>query len=170
MVYLSLGSNFGDRFGFLEKAIRKIEEKIGRVVSLSPVYETPAWGYKGAAFLNACLGIETEKSPEEVLKSLLAIEESLGRIRNQGQGYQDRTIDLDLLLYDALILESPTLELPHPQNEFTPIYSYALKRYCWRSFASPTAEKYKHPEERMPRQRRIEPLERRFYFFRELNF
>lgn len=115
MVYLSLGSNVGDRFGFLEKAIQKIEEKIGRVVSASPVYETPAWGYNGAAFLNACLGIETEKSPEEVLKSLLAIEESLGRIRNQGQGYQDRTIDLDLLLYDALILESPTLELPHPR-------------------------------------------------------
>lgn len=115
MIYLSLGSNVGERFAYLEKAIQKIEKCIGQVVVTSPVYETPAWGYAGAAFLNACIGVDTLFPPEEVLQKLLAIEEGLGRIRNTGTGYQDRTIDLDLLLYDDRIVNSPSLQLPHPR-------------------------------------------------------
>lgn len=117
MVYLSLGSNVGDRFSFLEKATKQIQEKIGWIRHLSPVYETPAWGYAGASFLNACIGVDTQISPENVLNLLLKIEVSLGRERNNNVGYQDRCIDLDILLYDDLILEDSSLQLPHPRME-----------------------------------------------------
>jgi len=115
MIYLSLGSNLGDRFAYIEKAIEKIQAQVGEVKKLSPVYETPAWGYEGAPFLNACIGITSQKSPEEVLDILLSIERSLGRVRNQKEGYADRSIDLDILFYDDLVFESSKLQLPHPR-------------------------------------------------------
>ena len=115
MVYLSIGSNLGDRLLHLQLALGMITYRIGEVKLISSIVETPSWGFQGEAFYNACLGVETNLPPNEVLAHLLAIEEFLGRKRNHQKGYQSRTIDLDILLYDDLVLKTETLTLPHPR-------------------------------------------------------
>ncbi|MDO4228854.1 MAG: 2-amino-4-hydroxy-6-hydroxymethyldihydropteridine diphosphokinase [Capnocytophaga sp.] len=115
-VYISLGSNIGDRKGYLQSAVNDINKRIGQVEKISSVYETPAWGFDAEAFYNVCLLVKTSLIPAQVLEILLDIEKNLGRIRKLGSsGYQSRTIDLDILLYDELIIDSDSLKIPHPQ-------------------------------------------------------
>jgi 2-amino-4-hydroxy-6-hydroxymethyldihydropteridine diphosphokinase len=115
-LYLGLGSNLGNREQHLMDAARKIEERIGSIVSLSSFYTTEPWGFASDNhFLNAALCVETSYSPEEVLRLTQAIERELGRTHKSVDGaYQDRVIDIDLLLYGDLVLNTPLLHLPHP--------------------------------------------------------
>ena len=117
MVYLSLGSNMGDRQMLLQLAIGLITYRIGRVKQLSSVVETPAWGFEGDAFFNACVGVETALNPQDVLNELLAIESLLGRERKKAEGYQARTIDLDILFYEDKVIDTEHLNIPHPRME-----------------------------------------------------
>ena len=117
LVHIALGSNQGNRLDFLQKALLEIHREIGEVIKISPVYETPAWGFEGNAFLNACAAVLSRCSPEDILKNLLEIETSLGRQRAVGKGYQDRTIDLDILLYEEDVIASEELVIPHPEME-----------------------------------------------------
>lgn len=114
-VYIALGSNEGNRFNFLQKAINEIQRKVGEVEKISRVYETPAWGFEGNAFLNACIAVNTRFSATEVLRLLLKIELSLGRERKEAAGYQNRVIDLDIVLYEEEVFETEILQVPHPQ-------------------------------------------------------
>ena len=116
VAYIALGSNQDNRFEYLQKSIELIFEKIGEITAISRVYETPAVGFEGEDFLNACITIKTRFSAEKVLKNLLLIEKELGRIRSNS-GYQNRTLDLDLLFYEDLILNSDFLTIPHPRLE-----------------------------------------------------
>ncbi len=112
--YLLIGGNTGDRKGNLKQAITAIQREAGKVVQCSRIYETAAWGKTDQpAFLNQCLMLETTLEPEALLECILAIENSLGRIRTEKYG--PRTIDIDILLFNHLILESPGLSLPHPE-------------------------------------------------------
>lgn len=120
-LYLGLGTNLGDKEQNLLAAIRKIEEQIGKVVSQSALYTTAPWGFASEnEFLNAVVCVETPLSPLCILERTQAIERELGRTHKSANGvYSDRLIDIDLLLYDDLILSvtSPSgarLELPHP--------------------------------------------------------
>ncbi len=113
-VILALGSNLGDRLGFMQKSLQFIHERIGWIRAISRVYETPAWGFEGEAFLNACVEVSTRKAPQQVLKLLLEIENELGRKRSNKENYQNRTIDLDILFFGDEVLESEDLKLPHP--------------------------------------------------------
>lgn len=115
MVYLSLGSNKGDRLSFLQLEIGMIAYRVGPIQSISSVYETPAWGFESSPFLNLCLELSSSLPPEKLLDELLAIEQTLGRQRKKQKGYSARTIDIDILLYDQRISDSPTLSLPHPR-------------------------------------------------------
>ena len=117
MIYLSLGSNMGDRMAFLQLAVGMIEYRIGSIQCISTVYETPPWGFESSPFFNACLGVTSTLSPDEVLTELLAIETFLGRKRTETEGYQARTIDLDILFYKNKVLDTAFLTLPHPQIE-----------------------------------------------------
>ena len=119
--YLGLGSNQGNREAQLRTAIHKIEEQIGKVISLSAFYITKPWGFHSEhKFLNAALCVATELSPLQLLDTTQAIERELGRIQKSvSQQYADRPIDIDLLLYDDLIMDetSPSgqkLIIPHP--------------------------------------------------------
>lgn len=115
LLYLSLGSNRGDRADLIEEAYVQISTTIGPIVARSPVFETKPWGFASPyLFLNACAAVETTISPLDCLLHLNAIEKRLGRTRTADSGYVDRTMDLDMLLYDDLILETPDLILPHP--------------------------------------------------------
>ena len=113
--YLSLGSNLENRAYFLQKAVFMIGKSIGTVTQLSAVYESPSWGFTSNEFLNVCIEIETTLLPEELLTSLLAIESQLGRQRTAPGEYTDRTIDIDILYYNSLILQTDALQLPHPK-------------------------------------------------------
>ena len=117
MVYIGLGSNIGNRFALLQEAVDCIDSRIGTILSVSKVYETPAWGFESEAFLNACIKIETKYTAFEVLEALLSIENKLGRDRNLSEGYQARPIDLDILLFKNDVISQKHLQLPHPRME-----------------------------------------------------
>jgi 2-amino-4-hydroxy-6-hydroxymethyldihydropteridine diphosphokinase len=114
-VYISLGSNKGDKFKNLQEAINAIHLKIGNIVIISKVYSSPAFGFQGDDFFNACLILQTSYKPQKLLKELLKIEKSLGRIRIKAKGYQDRIIDLDILFFEDEIVNTKTLHIPHPE-------------------------------------------------------
>lgn len=112
-IYLSLGSNIGNRQEYLQNAINLLFERIGAVLKISPVYETPALGFEGEAFLNLVVIMTTEFAPAELMTELLSIEKQLGRERNSGVGYQSRTVDIDILFYGDEIIKSEDLMIPH---------------------------------------------------------
>lgn len=116
---ISLGSNIGEREEYLCEANRLIENQIGEIVESSSVYETDSWGFESSRFLNQVIIVSTELPPLDLLSKLKEIEIRLGRTEKTGYindkpKYQDRTIDLDILLYDDLTMVSPELTIPHP--------------------------------------------------------
>lgn len=113
-VILSLGSNQGDRLQNIEDGLQLIHKKVGTVISVSKLYETPSWGFDSDAFYNCALLIHTYAAAVEVLEKVLEIERQLGRVRGDGQGYQSRIIDIDLISFDSEIIDSSTLQIPHP--------------------------------------------------------
>lgn len=121
-LYLSLGSNLGDRVQLLHSAIRLLEEQVGRVERISEFVETEPLGFTSSNwFMNAALRVETELEPMQVLERTQAIEQALGRRHKSVDGvYSDRPIDIDLLLYDELVLEGNRLSLPHPRMHLRP--------------------------------------------------
>ncbi|WP_106793808.1 2-amino-4-hydroxy-6-hydroxymethyldihydropteridine diphosphokinase [Aquimarina sp. Aq78] len=114
LLHISLGSNIGNRIDFLQNAVNEIYETIGDIVSISGVYQTPAWGFNSDDFYNACVTIRTFLSETEVLTILLGIENSLGRNRTDGEGYEARTIDLDIIFSSEGNIETKELIVPHP--------------------------------------------------------
>jgi len=114
-VYISLGSNEGNKFKNLQDAINLIFNRIGKVIIISKVYNGPSFGFESDDFLNTCIHIETELQASLVLKELLAIEKTLGRIRNKKQTYEARTIDLDIIFFENDIIDTKTLIVPHPE-------------------------------------------------------
>lgn len=120
--HLLLGTNLGDRLQNLTNAAKAINKVCGIIKASSAVYETEAWGLKEqGAFLNQALRIETDLGAEELLKAILEIEQSLGRIR--AEKYGPRTIDIDILFYGDRVIELPHLIIPHP---FLPKRRFAL--------------------------------------------
>lgn len=114
-VYLGLGTNLGDKEQNLRKAVQKIEERIGKLVSLSAFYATLPWGFSSDnGFLNAAVCVETNLNPQEVLEATQEVECELGRTHKSIDGvYGDRLIDIDLLLYGDVIMSTEELTLPH---------------------------------------------------------
>jgi len=123
-VYLSLGSNLGNRRETLMAAVRRIGELIGDVVRLSALYETEPWGFVSSnKFLNAAVCVETQLSPHDVLRLTQQIERDLGRKKKTAPGrhskaglpvYHDRPVDIDILLYDDINIDEADLKIPHP--------------------------------------------------------
>ncbi len=124
-LYLGLGSNLGDRERNLAEAIRLIGERIGEVVRQSSFIETEPWGFQSDhGFMNAVILCLTEKTPREVLALTQQIERDLGRKKKSVDGYADRLIDIDILLYDDWTVDEPDLKIPHPlmhQRDFVMI-------------------------------------------------
>jgi 2-amino-4-hydroxy-6-hydroxymethyldihydropteridine diphosphokinase len=115
ITYLSLGTNQGNKLENLQKAIHLIASEVGAIQKIAAVYKTPSWGFEGDEFLNTCIKVSTYQAPEKLLQTLLAIEKKLGRTRKDQKEYQNRTIDIDVLLFDDEIIFSRTLTVPHPK-------------------------------------------------------
>lgn len=114
-VYLGLGSNVGDREHQLKEALRLLDAQQGvKVTRVSSLYETAPVGYVDQPdFLNLCAEIETDLTPQAVLKNGLDIEQQLHRVRKERWG--PRTLDIDILLYGNKIIEDQDLSIPHPR-------------------------------------------------------
>ena len=115
-LYISLGTNLGDKEQNLRMAVQKIEERIGHVCALSAFYVTEPWGFESThSFLNAALVVETELSSLAALHVTQEIEREIGRTMKSLDGvYHDRLIDIDLLMYDDVVMNTSELTLPHP--------------------------------------------------------
>jgi 2-amino-4-hydroxy-6-hydroxymethyldihydropteridine diphosphokinase len=114
-IYLSLGSNLGNKMYNLQSAVFKISENIGKVLAISNVYESSSWGFESDDFLNICIVIKSNLTPTEVLKEIHDIEKNLGRIRGEViRGYLPRSIDIDILYYEYEIINTDELTIPHP--------------------------------------------------------
>lgn len=115
-LFLGLGSNTGNREALLRKAIARIAQRIGNVARTSSFIETAPWGFNSEnPFINAACLVETELTPLECLEETQKIERELGRTEKTQNGiYHDRPIDIDLLRYDNLSINTERLTLPHP--------------------------------------------------------
>ena len=114
---MGLGANLGDREATIGRALELLGAEPGiEVVAVSTLRETEPVGYADQpAFLNGAAAVETDLSPRALLDRLLAVEQELGRVRGLGPRFGPRTIDLDLLLYGAEVVDEPGLTVPHPR-------------------------------------------------------
>ena len=115
-VYLGLGTNLGDKEGNIGEAVRRIGELIGTVECQSTLLVSEPWGFESEnTFVNAALRCSTELEPMDVLEKTQEIERAMGRTQKSvDRQYHDRIIDIDILMYDDLHIDTKTLKLPHP--------------------------------------------------------
>jgi len=134
VAYLSLGSNIGDREDQLRRAISRVAEH-GRVLSVSSFYETePVEVSHQPWFVNCAVALETSEPAEQLMRGLLGIERQMGRQRVRKKG--PRTVDIDILMYGDLVVNTPELTVPHP--------AMARRRFVLEPLAEIAAEA-RHP-------------------------
>jgi 2-amino-4-hydroxy-6-hydroxymethyldihydropteridine diphosphokinase len=110
--YLLIGGNLGDRLAFLERANKLIEQKCGSIAKISSIFETCPWGLtQQPSFYNQAIEVHTQFTPEILMRALLSIEELIGRKRSIKMG--PRVIDIDILLYNTDIIQTPFVTIPH---------------------------------------------------------
>jgi 2-amino-4-hydroxy-6-hydroxymethyldihydropteridine diphosphokinase len=114
--FLALGSNLGNRQKNIRRAVEFISERIGKILALSSLYETQPWGYESTKdYINVAAKVSTVLPPEGLLYVTQRIENDIGRTtKTVNHEYHDRAIDIDILLYGDLALDTPTLVIPHP--------------------------------------------------------
>jgi len=114
-IYLSTGSNQGERLDSLLKAAKLIDTLIGKIICFSDVFESEPWGFNAEMnFYNQVLFLETDFNPQQTIKMLLKIEKLIGRKR-EGTSYSSRTIDIDILFFDEIQIAGKNLVVPHPR-------------------------------------------------------
>jgi 2-amino-4-hydroxy-6-hydroxymethyldihydropteridine diphosphokinase len=115
-VHIGIGSNLGDRRANTVEAVEKVSQLPGtRVVRASSLYESEPLGDAKTWFVNSVIEIESDLTPEALLKKLQAIEEAMGRKRVKGKRWGSRIIDLDILLFDQDVIDKRNLKIPHPE-------------------------------------------------------
>ena len=132
-VTLSLGSNLGDRDFYLTAARNMLEQRVGEFTRMSEVMETKSWGYDSHDYLNQVVECATELEPMELLRVLKEIEVALGRpaeskTKPGTQDYHDRTIDIDILYYEDIEMNTPELTIPHPRIQERPFIQELLNQ------------------------------------------
>ena len=115
-IYLSIGSNKGNRYSQIKEALKLIREDLGEIISISKIYETKSWGFESEKFLNLCIAIKSELSPDKLLFSINSIEEKIGRKRDSKK-VNAREIDIDIIFYSNKIVNQEELIIPHPRLE-----------------------------------------------------
>ena len=123
-IYLSLGSNLGNKLYNLQSAIFKISENISTLDAISNVYESASWGFESDDFLNICVALQTNITPDKLLQKIHVIEESLGRFRNKSEGYLPRNIDIDILYFGEDVISTKELTIPHPSLQLSVLHQH----------------------------------------------
>lgn len=136
-VYIGLGTNLGQREENLHAALEQIERQIGLIHQTSLVYATPAMGFEGSDFLNMAIHCKSVFTAPTVLKKLLQIERGLGRKAKKSTGYENRIIDLDLLIYGDKIIDQADIKVPHPGIGKRNFVVYPLMDLLEESFVLP---------------------------------
>ena len=114
-IVLSFGSNLGNKKENILKAYGLLQARLGKQIKTSDIIQTEPWGFTSEElFANSVAVFQTEYSAEECLKIINQIEKELGRIRNMSAGYENRVIDIDILFYGDMIINTPDLTVPHP--------------------------------------------------------
>jgi len=113
---LLLGTNLGNKRNNLSVCIKYIEEKVGKIIQQSSVYETEPWGFKSKElFYNMAIEVETKLNPQELLKTIKEFEIEMGRKHTSNYCYENRIIDLDILFYNNKVINLSELTIPHPK-------------------------------------------------------
>lgn len=115
LIFLSIGTNLGDRFENIKNVLKFLDLKIGQIKSRSSIYESKSLGFYGPDFFNLCVSLETKLPPKKLLDELFKIEILMGRIRTDKRKLISRKIDIDILFYDNKIILSEKLQIPHPR-------------------------------------------------------
>ncbi|PIH03130.1 2-amino-4-hydroxy-6-hydroxymethyldihydropteridine diphosphokinase [Clostridium combesii] len=124
--YVAFGSNIGEKESYIKRALEKIEERGMKIIKVSSIYETEPYGVLDQdSFFNGVVKIETNLTPEDLIGELLHIEKQLDRVRERRWG--PRTIDLDIIFYDDLIINEKDLVIPHKDMENR---EFVLKPLC----------------------------------------
>ena len=130
-VIIGLGSNLGDRFAALSRALKLLKEEAGDVIAASSVWETEPWGFDADdQFLNMVVVLETSRQPRQLMQLFRSLEGRMGRKRSGGGKYESRIIDIDILLWQDKVISMPGLEVPHPKLAYRrfvlePLYEVA---------------------------------------------
>jgi 2-amino-4-hydroxy-6-hydroxymethyldihydropteridine diphosphokinase len=124
---LSLGSNMGNRLENIQYCINYIHNHIATVVKVSGIYETPAWGFEGAAFYNCALLVHTCKTPKQLLKALMKAEKEGGRVRSESGEYISRTIDADIISFNDSVIMEEHLQIPHLRMQHRNFVLYPIR-------------------------------------------
>ena len=115
-VYLILGSNVGNKNQIIEDALHDLEILVGSIIQKSSVYSTEPWGMESNEyFLNRVVVLESDLLPMDILDHCLKIETKYGRIRKNSSLYENRTLDIDILFIDQLVINEKNLQIPHPR-------------------------------------------------------
>ncbi len=118
VTYLILGSNMGDRNKNMETALKLLQQDAGIITRQSSLYETEPWGFESnTSFLNQVIQMKTQLGPEMLIKKVLEIEKQTGRTRNAKNSYESREIDIDILFYENIIIQTDSLVIPHPRMQ-----------------------------------------------------
>lgn len=142
-VILSLGTNQGNRLENIERCIHDLHKEVGTIIRVSKLYETPSWGFESEKFYNCAVVMNTHKSAHQTLEEVLLLEEAMGRVREDIEGYQARIIDIDVIAFDEEIIASEKLQVPHPQmqNRLFVLLPMRDLKLDWRH---PILQKYLH--------------------------
>ena len=113
--YLGIGTNLGDKAAHIRRAVELIGQRVGTVLAVSSFYQSEPWGFvSDNRFLNVAVQVATSLSPMELLRETQSIEKLMGRTEKTTSTYADRIIDIDILFYGQMVLDTETLKIPHP--------------------------------------------------------
>jgi len=130
-VYLLVGGNLDNTHAKYERLFVLLEKHIGKIIDKSQFYESSSWGYESAhLFINMAICIETELSPKALIKETQRIESLFGRAKTTSNQYKDRIMDIDIIFYDDIILDTEDLQIPHPRMHLRNFVLYPLAEIC----------------------------------------
>ena len=152
--WIILGTNMGDKSQNLENSIQMLAHETGKIGIKSSIYESDSWGYDDTNYYNQVLEIDTLFSPTELLENVLEIEKKMGRTRKTGHVYEARIIDIDILFYEDITIETNHLVIPHPKIadrkfvlmplcEIIPNYIHPILKVSILEMLSATSDKLK---------------------------
>lgn len=132
-IFIGVGTNLGDRLQNIRRAYELIEEQAGQILQRSSVYQSPPWGFEADQdFYNTVICLQTEHTPDALIRILKNTEQLMGRVKTSEQGYESRVIDLDIVDFEGRVLITDLLQLPHPNMHRRAFVLKPLQEICPR--------------------------------------